>query len=210
VPPSLPDSAEGHLIVVSGPSGVGKSSILAAVIDRTHSAFSVSATTRSPRPGEVDGREYHFLTRADFEERIAEGEVLEWAEYGGNLYGTLRNEVLPMLATGSNVVLDIENEGAKQIRSSYPDAILIFVRPPSIEELERRLRGRGDTSEHDIERRLAVAEEQIFDAPTLYDHIIVNDHLEAAITRVLGILATLAAERRSGAPSATDHGGDLP
>jgi guanylate kinase len=210
VPPSLRDSADGHLVVVSGPSGVGKSSILAAVIDRTNSVFSVSATTRPPRQGERDGREYHFLTRPDFEERIASGEVLEWAEYGGNLYGTLKDEVLPILATGSNVVLDIENEGARQIRASYPDAVLIFVRPPTIDELERRLRGRGDTSEQDIERRLAVAASQIDDALSLYDHIIVNDDLDAAVGRVLGILTVLADERqRHVAPSTTDDRGDL-
>lgn len=156
------------------------------------SEFSTSATTRDPRPGEVDGREYHFIDRDDFERRIKSGDVLEWAEYGGNLYGTLRAEVVPVLTGGRNVLLDIENEGAKQIRSSYPEAVLIFVRPPDIAELERRLRGRGDTSERDIERRLSVASDQMLEAPTIYDHIILNDDLDAAIERILDILASLA------------------
>lgn len=193
---SLTDSRSGHLIVVSGPSGVGKSSILNAVLARTDSVFSISGTTRSPRPGEVDGREYHFLTRGDFEERIAAGDVLEWAQYGGNLYGTLRAEVLPVLATGSNILLDIENEGGKQIRASFPDAVLIFIRPPTIEELERRLTNRGDTDERDVEQRLAVAEHQMVEALTVYDHIIVNDDLEVATAHVLDILTRLASDER--------------
>ena len=185
-------SPSGHLVVISGPSGVGKSSILAAALDATPSQFSTSATTRAPRPGEVDGRDYHFIDRREFEARIDSGDVLEWAEYGGNLYGTLRREVIPVLTAGRNVLLDIENEGAKQIRDSYPEAVLIFIRPPAIAELERRLRGRGDTSDRDIERRLAVADEQMREAPELYDHIVLNDDLDAAIGRVLDILASLA------------------
>lgn len=181
--------------MVSGPSGVGKSSILSAALDATPSQFSTSATTRRPRQGEVDGREYHFIGREDFEARIRSGDVLEWAEYGGNLYGTLRDEVIPVLGQGRNVLLDIENEGAKQIRRSYPEAVMIFIRPPDIEELERRLRGRGDTSERDVERRLAVASEQMREAPEIYDHIVLNDDLDAAIGRVVDILASLAPHR---------------
>lgn len=188
----MSDSPSGHLVVVSGPSGVGKSSILGAALASTPSEFSISATTRKARGGEVDGREYHFIGRDDFEQRIQSGDVLEWAEYGGNLYGTLRAEVVPVLREGRNVLLDIENEGAKQIRSSFPQAVLIFIRPPDLEELERRLRGRGDTSERDIERRLSVASSQMLEAPTIYDHIVLNDDLDAAIGRVLDILASLA------------------
>ena len=185
-------SPSGHLVVISGPSGVGKSSILSAALDATPSQFSTSATTRAPRPGEVDGRDYHFIDRRTFEARIESDDVLEWAEYGGNLYGTLRREVMPVLTSGRNVLLDIENEGAKQIRESYPEAVLIFIRPPDIAELERRLRGRGDTSDRDIERRLSVADQQVREAPELYDHIVLNDDLDAAIGRVLDILASLA------------------
>ena len=178
--------------MISGPSGTGKSSILDAVLDRTDAVFSTSATTRQPRPGEVDGREYHFVERSDFERIRDAGDVLESAEYGGNLYGTLRREVLPRLSEGTHVVLDIENEGAKQIRESMPDAVLIFIRAPTMKELERRLRGRGDTSDADIERRLAVVGEQIAEAQVVYDHIVVNDDLETAIGDVLDILASLA------------------
>ena len=183
--------ARGHLVVVSGPSGAGKSSILRAVLDATASEFSTSATTRTPRRGEADGREYHFITRDDFLGRIEAGEVLEWAEYGGNLYGTLRSEVVPVLDQGRNVLLDIENEGGKQIRASFPEAVLIFIRPPDLAELEVRLRGRGDTSDADIERRLGVAAEQMVEAEEIYDHIVLNDDLDAAIGRVLDILAGL-------------------
>ena len=181
----------GLLVVVSGPSGAGKSSILRAVLSSTDSEFSTSATTRPPRPGEVDGREYHFLSWDEFDDRIQRGEVLEWAEYGGNRYGTLRSEVVPILDRGSNVLLDIENEGGKQIRASFPAAVLIFIRPPNLEELEARLRGRGDTSDRDIERRLSVAAEQMVEAESIYDHIVLNDDLDAAIGRVLDILAEL-------------------
>lgn len=139
------------------------------------------------------------MGRDEFERLIEAGEVLEWAEYGGHLYGTLRSEVLPRLAEGENVVLDIENEGAKQIRASIPEAVMIFIRPPSIDELERRLTARGDTSPTDIARRVSVAVTQIGEAPGLYDHIVLNDDLDTAIGRVLDILASL-----STAPSRLD------
>ena len=198
-------SPDGHLVVVSGPSGAGKSTILDAVLERhTDVQFSVSATTRSPRHHEIDGREYHFLERAEFEQLIEDDRVLEWAEYGGHLYGTLLREVEPVLRSGKDVILDIENEGAKQVRRHMPDAVLIFIRPPSLAVLEERLRGRGDTSDDDIDRRLAVAEAQIAEAPTVYDHIVLNDHVETAIGRVLDILAALGdPEAGTPAPSTT-------
>lgn len=181
-------SRKGRLVVISGPSGVGKSTILAAVLDRTDTRFSVSATTRDPRPGEVDGVDYHFVTVDEFEEAIAEHRVLEWAEYGGHLYGTMRDEVAPALEQGVNVILDIENEGAKQVRRAYPDALLVFISPPSLDELARRLYGRGDTSPADVERRLSVAAGQMAEAPQVYDKIVENDELDEAIARVLDIL----------------------
>lgn len=180
---------------MSGPSGVGKSSILARVIEATNSEFSVSATTRDPRPGEIAGRDYVYLTRAEFEERIATQAVLEWAEYGGNLYGTLRDQVLPALDSGRNIILDIENEGAKQIKASFPEAVLIFIKPPSLSVLEDRLRGRGDTSEADIQRRLAVADQQMTEAPLVYHHIVLNDNMESAISRFLDILTARTTDR---------------
>jgi guanylate kinase len=188
----LSASPEGHLVVVSGPSGVGKSSILAGVLAASTAVFSTSATTRAPRRNEVDGREYHFIDRGDFEALIADGDVLEWAEYGGNLYGTLRREVEPLIAAGSDVILDIENEGAKQIRSSYPSAVMVFIRPPDLDVLHQRLTERGDTSARDIERRLSVARAQIDEAPAIYDHIVLNDELDTAIGRVLDILSSLS------------------
>ena len=182
-------SPEGALIVISGPSGVGKSSIIDAVLDRSTSVFSVSATTREPRHGERDGVDYHFISRQEFLDAIASSQVLEWAEYGGNLYGTLREQVEAAITGGSNVILDIENDGAKQVRQAYPDAVLIFVTPPSLEELEKRLRGRGDTADADVQIRLAVASRQIAEAPDIYDFVVENRGLDAAISQVLDILS---------------------
>jgi guanylate kinase len=174
--------------VISGPSGVGKSTIVDAILDATASHFSVSATTRSARAGEVDDVDYFFVNDQAFDLMIASGEILEWAAYGGNRYGTLRSAVLPILETGRNVVLDIENEGAKQIRASFPEALLIFVSPPDLGTLEDRLAGRGDTRKSDIDLRLAVAAKQIAEAPEVYDHVVVNKDLDRAIDEVLDIL----------------------
>jgi len=166
-----------------------------AVLARTDTRFSVSATTRAARPGEVDGVDYVFVTTEMFERMRSEGAVLEWAEYGGNLYGTPSTEVLPLLDAGHDVLLDIENEGAKQIRSSYPEALLIFIRPPDLEELAHRLAGRGDTSKEDMAMRLAVADAQMTEAPRFYDHIVVNEDLAGAIGQVLDILNKPAADQ---------------
>lgn len=181
-------SPKGRLIVISGPSGVGKSSIIDAVIDRTDAKFSVSATTKPPRSGEVDGVHYHFVSHDTFLDAIDRDLLLEWAEYAGYLYGTMRVEVEPSLSSGANVVLNIEIEGAKQVRRTYPDAIFIFISPPSLDELARRLEGRGDTAPGDIEQRFAIATREIAEAPQVYDHIVENDQLDAAITQVLDIL----------------------
>lgn len=151
--------------------------------------FSVSMTTRAPRPTEVSGADYHFVTRSEFEEAISAGELLEWAEYGGHLYGTPRREVLDTLAAGEDVLLDIENEGAAQVKVAFPDAVLVFLVPPSMDELGRRLQERGDTDSADMEKRLAVAESQIADAEANFDHIVVNDDIGAAVGAVTGILA---------------------
>jgi guanylate kinase len=125
---------------------------------------------------------------------VENGEILEWAEYGGNLYGTLRSSVLPILESGRNVILDIENEGAKQIRTSFPQAVLIFIAPPSIVSLAERLAGRGDTSSMDIALRLAAATQQIAEAPVVYDFIVENADLEQAISDVLDILGAEGTE----------------
>lgn len=148
----------------------------------------MSCTTRSIRPGEAHGVDYYFLERADFERRIAEDEFLEWAEYSGNLYGTLRDEVLGHLADGHDVLLDIENDGAGQIKARFPEAVTIFLLPPSLEELRRRLESRGDTTPDDVALRLGVAAAQIADAEATFDHLVVNDDLRTAIEEVVSIL----------------------
>lgn len=158
--------------------------------------FSVSATTRPPRSAERDGIDYHFVSRDEFLSAITSAQVLEWAEYGGNLYGTMRAQVETALDQGSNVILDIENDGAKQVKRTFPDAVLVFITPPNLGELERRLRGRGDTPEPDVEKRLAVAALQVTEAPEVYDHIVENRGLDAAINEVLDILTSPSASAR--------------
>ena len=174
--------------MVSGPSGVGKSSVIDAVLEQTGAWFSVSATTRSPRTGEIDGEDYRFVDQDTFSDLVRSGGMLEWAEYGGYRYGTPRAPVIDLLDQGIHVVLDIENDGAHQVKRAYPSAVLTFLMPPSRQELERRLRSRGDTSDEDIERRLAVADAQILDARERYDHLVENDDLETAIYQVVSIL----------------------
>ena len=173
---------------MSGPSGVGKSSVIDAVLEQTGARFSVSATTRSPRTGEIDGEDYRFVDQDTFSELVQSGGMLEWAEYGGYRYGTPTAPVVELLDRGIHVVLDIENDGAHQVKQAYPSAVLTFLMPPSRQELERRLRSRGDTSDGDIDRRLAVADEQILDAREHYDHLVTNDDLETAIYQVVSIL----------------------
>ncbi len=190
---------EGRLLVVSGPSGVGKSSVIDGVLEQVDAGFSVSATTRSPRPGETDGVDYWFVAHEEFSDLVEGGGMLEWAEYGGYRYGTPRAPVVEVLASGSHVILDIENDGAHQVQAAYPAAVLVFLMPPSRDELERRLRSRGDTSESDIDRRLAVADEQMLDARESYDHLVINDNLEGAISQVVSILQ---------APATPDRGSD--
>jgi len=186
---SSPDRAAfGRLIVVSGPSGAGKSTIVNALADRHPFFFSISATTRTARPGETDGVEYHFVDRDEFVRMRDTGRLLEWAEYSGNLYGTPRAPVLERIAAGDDVLLDIEVMGAVQVKASFPEALTVFLTPPTLEELERRLRSRGDTSPEDIERRLAIARWQIEVAEERFDHIVVNDSVEAAVERILRIL----------------------
>ncbi|MGA9595624.1 MAG: guanylate kinase [Acidimicrobiia bacterium] len=178
----------GRLLVISGPSGVGKSSVVHALAQRVGFHFSVSWTTRGERPGEVDGVDYVFVDRETFEKGIANGNFLEWAEYSGHLYGTPRAAVLDHLERGEHVLLDIENDGARQVKTAYPDAVLVFILPPSPGELERRLRARGDTAEEDIRKRLAVAEAQIDDARTTFDYRVTNTAIGAAADEIVSIL----------------------
>jgi guanylate kinase len=177
------------LIVVAGPSGVGKSSVVAGLTEYLPFHFSVSVTTRDPRPGEVDGRDRYFVDPEEFRSRINRGEFLEWAVYNGELYGTPRREVEQALERGSDVLLEIEVQGARQIKEAMEEAILIFIRPPSRAVLAERLRSRGDTTAVDVADRLEIATREMAVADELFDYQVVNDDLEAAVAEVVGILS---------------------
>ena len=172
---------KGVLFVISGPSGVGKGTINKMLFDEFdgHVAFSVSATTRGPREGEIDGTHYFFISRQEFENRVANNEFLEHAEYAGNCYGTPRSYVLKLLDEGVSVILEIDLQGAVQVKERMPESVSIFILPPSFEELESRLRGRGTETPEKIEKRLAAAKHEMDMAHT-YDYRIVNDDLEDA------------------------------
>ncbi len=177
-------STQGKLIVLTGPSGVGKGTLLKALKANHPDLFlSISATTRQPRVGEVDGKDYFFLTREDFEAKIKDNLFLEWAEYAGNYYGTPRSNVEGKINEGVSVVLEIEVIGARKIKDSFPDALLIFILPPSMEELEQRLRDRGKDSETAINRRMETAKAEIA-ACDEFDINIVNDDLKVALQKV--------------------------
>ena len=181
-------SEKGKLIVISGPSGAGKSTVVShAIQGREDVCFSTSVTTRAPRPGEVDGREYFFIDRERFDEMVAKGELLEHAVYVSNCYGTPRAYVEEKLAEGLNVLLDIEVQGARQVRERMPEAIKIFVVPPTLEELRRRLEGRGTESAEAIEGRLVRARQEYGEA-TFYDYIIVNDDIDVAAQELNAII----------------------
>lgn len=178
----------GKLLVISGPSGAGKSTVVAKAIEgRTDICFSTSVTTRSPRPGEVHGREYFFVNFERFREMVENDELLEHAEYVANRYGTPRSYVEKRLDEGMNVLLDIEVQGARQVRRKMPEAILIFIAPPSLVELERRLRGRGTDTERAIEGRLIRARQEYQEAD-FYDYLIVNDDVDKAAAKLNAII----------------------
>lgn len=169
-----------RLFVISGPSGAGKGTLLAELRkQRPDLGLTVSATTRSPRPGEVDGTSYYFLSDEEFRRRIAAGEFVEWAEVHGHLYGTLVSEVKRLLAKGHSLVLEIDVQGALNVRKVYPDAVLIFIEPPSLQALEERLRGRGTEDEASIELRLKNARHEM-ELADQYDARIVNDTVDRA------------------------------
>lgn len=179
---------KGVLFVYSGPSGVGKGTLKEKLFAEFEDeiAFSVSATTRAPRPGEVDGRDYFFITRQEFEERIANNDFLEHAEFAGNCYGTPKSYVVSLLEKGVNVMLEIEVQGAMQVRAGMPECVSIFVLPPSFEELEKRLRDRGTETEEKVLARLETAKREI-PLARQYDYQVVNDKLDAAYQRLRDI-----------------------
>ena len=179
---------KGKLIVISGASGVGKGTVLGIMMEkRKDLSFSVSATTRPPRPGEIDGVHYYFITREKFEAMIAAGEFLEYDAHAANYYGTPRAQAEEKQTHGP-VLLDIEPKGAKQVKEKAPDAVLIFIMPPSVQELERRLRGRGDTSEERIQMRMERATWEM-EQRVWYDHVVVNDDPNRCAQEILKIIA---------------------
>jgi len=179
---------EGTLFVVAAPSGAGKSSLVNALLEREPTiSLSISHTTRPPRPGELYGRHYYFVEREAFEQQVAEGIFLEHAEVHGNLYGTSRTTVQDLLASGRDVLLEIDWQGAAQIRRSMPDCVSVFILPPSRAELERRLRGRGSDAPDVIERRLHNSREEIAHAHT-FDYILVNDVFDDALADLQAIV----------------------
>ena len=181
--------------MVTGPSGVGKGTLIRTLRERVRGLeLSISATTRSPRPGEEDGVDYHFLSHEDFERRLAAGEFLEHAEYAGNRYGTLRSEIDRARASGARaLVLEIEVQGARQVREALPGAVQAFIAPPSDDALRTRLVGRGSDAMEQIERRLEVARDEL-EAREEFEHVIVNDRLEEAVEELVRLTATMCGE----------------
>jgi guanylate kinase len=176
------------VLVITGPSGVGKGTVIRLLLDRfPRMALSVSATTRPPRPGETDGVDYHFLSPEEFQARIDGGDFLEWAKYAGHRYGTLCSE---LERNAHPLVLEIEVQGARQVRERVPEATSVFIAPPSEDALRTRLVGRGSDSPEQIERRLEVAREELA-ARDEFDHVVVNDDLGAAVEELSRLVATI-------------------
>ena len=177
------------MFVITGPSGVGKGTLIRGLMERVPKLeLSVSATTRAPRPGEVDGADYHFLTREQFDAMVAAGEFVEHADYAGRSYGTLRSELEDRVRAGVPVVLEIEVQGARQVRAAMPEAVQVFIAPPSLQALRTRLVGRGTDDQAEVERRLRVAEEELMAQPE-FGYVVVNDRLEEALERLAAIVA---------------------
>jgi guanylate kinase len=178
-----------RVFVITGPSGVGKGTLIRGLAERVDGLeLSVSATTRAPRPGERDGVEYHFLDREEFDRHVLAGDFLEHADYAGRSYGTLRSEVDERLRAGKPVVLEIEVQGARQVRAAMPEAVQVFIAPPSLEALRARLIGRGTDDRVEVERRLRVAEQEL-EAQPEFRYVVVNDRLDDAVSELTAIVA---------------------
>jgi guanylate kinase len=178
----------GILVVISGPSGAGKGTVCRALIKSLPDVhLSVSATTRQARAGEIDHVHYYFITRTEFQERIARREMLEWADVYGDFYGTPREPVDRILNQGRDVILEIDVQGALQIREQMPEAVLVFLSPPSFTELERRLRKRGTDTDERIGQRLDWAHRELRSFPS-YDYVVINDRVEAAVEKIVAVI----------------------
>ncbi len=178
-----------RVFVITGPSGVGKGTLIRGLMERLPQLeLSVSATTRPARPGEQDGRDYHFLAPEEFERRVQAGDFVEHADYAGRRYGTLRSELDGRVRAGVPVVLEIEVQGARQVRAAAPEALQVFIAPPSLDALRTRLIGRGADGAEEVERRLRVAEQEL-QAQSEFAHVVVNDRLDEALERAVAVVA---------------------
>ncbi len=183
-------SEKGVLVVISGFSGAGKGTVVKRLMENDSFRLSISATTRAPRPGEQDGREYFFLSREEFQKRIEEGRFLEWAEFSGNLYGTPKDYVWEQMSRGRDVILEIEAQGALQVKEQFGEAGLIFLAAPSMEVLRKRLVGRGTEDPEQVSRRLRQAVDEI-EKMDRYDYIVINDELDTCVEQVRQIIRML-------------------
>tara|TARA_B100000945_G_scaffold120501_1_gene95825 strand:- start:82 stop:645 length:564 start_codon:yes stop_codon:yes gene_type:complete len=181
-------STLGNLTVITGPSGVGKGTIVRKILDNHSDIWlSISATTRQPRPGEIDGQHYLFLEKKDFQKIIDKGDFLEWASFSSNFYGTPKTIVKEKIEEGINVLLEIELEGARQIRKTFPEALQIFLAPPDLSELEKRIRERGTESEEAIRDRLEIANKEII-ASKEFDAVVINEDIDKAFREIEGLM----------------------
>ncbi len=181
-------SSFGNLTVITGPSGVGKGTIVRKILDKhTDVWLSISATTRQPRAGEIDGQHYFFLEKKEFQQIINKEGFLEWAMFSKNFYGTPKNLVKEKIEKGTNVLLEIELEGSRQIRKSFPEAIQIFLAPPNLSELEKRIRGRGTETEDAIKDRLEIANKELM-AKKEFDAVVINDDIDSAFLEIEGLM----------------------